>query len=136
MTQLITEISSKKHLSWKGLHLNESGSYCLAINLLERIKKFWKDERCASIGEENELAICSKKSNLSNKYIESEKEKNMLQNKNLKLSKEENPDRLISAQININSLRNRSQFLASQIINNVDALLVSETKLDDFFLTP
>ena len=57
----------------------------------------------------------------------------MLQNKNLKLSKEENPDRLISAQININSLRNRFQFLASQIINNVDALLVSETKLDEFF---
>ena len=29
-----------KHLSRKGLHLNESGSRYLAINFLERIKKF------------------------------------------------------------------------------------------------
>ena len=29
-----------KHLSRKGLHLNESGSRRLAINILERIKKF------------------------------------------------------------------------------------------------
>ena len=29
-----------KHLSLKGLHLNESGSRHLAINFLERIKKF------------------------------------------------------------------------------------------------
>ena len=31
-----------KHFSRKGLHLNESGSRRLAINLLERIKKFRK----------------------------------------------------------------------------------------------
>ena len=30
----------RKHLSWKGLHLNESGSRRLAINFLEPIKKF------------------------------------------------------------------------------------------------
>ena len=38
-------------------------------------------------------------------------------------------------QINIKSLRNKFQFLASQVINNVDILLVSETKLDDSFPT-
>ena len=31
---------TSKHLSRKGLHLNESGSRSLAINCLERIKKF------------------------------------------------------------------------------------------------
>ena len=36
-------------------------------------------------------------------------------------------------QININSIRNKFQFLASQVISNVDVLLVSETKLDDYF---
>ena len=36
-----------KHLSRKGLRLNESGSRCLAINFLESIKKFWKNERDA-----------------------------------------------------------------------------------------
>ena len=44
-----------KHLSRKGLHLNESGSRHLAINFLERIKKFCKNERYASIAEEDEL---------------------------------------------------------------------------------
>ena len=62
-----------KHLSQKGLHLNESGSRRLAINFLERIKKFSKNERYASIVEEDELAICSKTSNLSNNHIESKR---------------------------------------------------------------
>ena len=39
------------------------------------------------------------------------------------------------AQININSTRNKFQFLVSQIINNIDVLLISETKLDDSFPT-
>ena len=124
-----------KHLSRKGLRLNESGSGCLAINFLERIKKFWKNERDASIAEKDELAICSKTANLSNNHIKSEKEKNKIQNINLKSLREENPDRPIFAQININSIRNKFQFLASQVINNVDVLLVSETKLDDSFPT-
>ena len=34
-----------KHLSWKVLHLNDSRSRPLAINFLECIKNFWKNER-------------------------------------------------------------------------------------------
>ena len=122
-------------MSQKGLHLNESGSRCLAINFLERIKKFWKNERYVSIVEEDELAICSKTANLSNSHIQSEKEKNKSQNINLKSLWEENPECPILAQINLNSMRNKFQFLASQVINNVDVLLVSGTKLDDSFPT-
>ena len=92
-----------------------------------------KNERHTSIVEENELAICSKIANLSNNHIESEKEKNKSQNINLKSLREEKPDRPIFAPININSIRNKFQFLVSQVINNADVLLVSETKLDDFF---
>ena len=88
-----------------------------------------------NIVEEDELGICSKTVNLSNNHIESEKEKNKSQNINLKSLREENPDRPIFAQININSIPNKFQFLASQVINNVDVLLVSETKLDDSFPT-
>ena len=119
-------------MSRKGLLLNESGSRHLAINFLERIKKFWKNERYASIVEEDELAICSKTVNLSNNHIEKEKKKNKGQNINLKSLREENPGRPIFAQISINSIRNKFQFLASQVINDVDVLLVSETKLDNF----
>ena len=57
------------------------------------------------------------------------------QNINVKSLREENSDRPIFVQININSIRNKFQFLASQVINNVDVLLVSETKLDDSFPT-
>ena len=84
---------------------------------------------------EDELAICRKTANLSNNHIETEKEKNKSQNISLKSFREENPDRPIFVEININSLRNKSQFIASQVVNNVDVLLVSETKLDDSFLT-
>ena len=60
-------------------------------------------------------------------------EKDKCQTINLKLLMEENPNRPIFAQININSIRNKFQFLASQIIINVDVLLVSETKPGDSF---
>ena len=117
------------------MHLIESGSRRLAINFLECIKKFRKNERYASIAEEDELAICSKKSKLSNNHIESNKERDQCQNIYLKYLREENLNRPILAQININSIRNKFQFLPSQIIHNVDILLVSETKLDASFPT-
>ena len=94
-----------------------------------------KNERHTSIAEENELAICIEKSNISNNNIESEKERDKHQNIDLKSLREENPNRLIFAQIDINSTRKKFQFLASQIIVNVDVLLVSETKLNDSFPT-
>ena len=37
----------------------------------------------------------------------------------------------ILGQLNINSIRNKFSFLASQIGNNLDVLLISEIKLDD-----
>ena len=44
-----------------------------------------------------------------------------------------NPNRLIVAQININSLRNKFDFLVPIISNSIDILLISETKIDDSF---
>ena len=58
-----------------------------------------------------------------------------VKNINLKSLREENLNRPIFAQININSIRNKFYFLASQITNNVDVLPVPETKLDDSFPT-
>ena len=109
------------------MHLNESGPWHLAINFLEHIKKFWKNETYASITEEDELDIFSKKSYLSNNHVESDKEKDKYQNINLKSLKEEYLNRPIFAKININSIKTKFQFLASQIINNIDILLVSGT---------
>ena len=105
---------TSKHLSRKGLHLNESGSRSLAINCLERIKKFRKNERYVRIVEEDQLPIYSKKSSLSNNHVKSNNEKGKCQNVNLKSLREENLNRPIFAQINLNSIRNKFQFLASQ----------------------
>ena len=53
----------------------------------------------------------------------------------LKSTRLKNPNRLIIAQLNINSLRNKFDSLAPMLHNNLDILLVSETKIDSSFLT-
>ena len=46
-----------------------------------------------------------------------------------------NPNRLILAQLNINSLRNKFDSLVRMLHNNLDILLISETKIDSSFPT-
>ena len=53
----------------------------------------------------------------------------------LKNIRQNNLNRPILGQLNINLIRNKFSFLASQIGNNVDVLLISEAKLDHKFLT-
>ena len=47
--------------------------------------------------------------------------------------KTKNMNRLIFGQININSIRNKFELLFSLVSNNVDVLLISETKIDNTF---
>ena len=56
--------------------------------------------------------------------------KEILKNLRLKTVK-----RLICAQLNINSLRNKFESLINIINNSIDILIISETKLDPFFPT-
>ena len=48
--------------------------------------------------------------------------------------KTKNVNRLIFGQININSIRNKFELLFSLVSNNIDVLLISETKTDNTFL--
>ena len=48
--------------------------------------------------------------------------------------KTKNVNRLIFGQININPIRNKFELLFSLISNNIDVLLISETKTDNTFL--
>ena len=41
--------------------------------------------------------------------------------------------KLVFAHLNINSIRNKCKLLSHQVTGNIDALLVSETKIDDSF---
>ena len=53
----------------------------------------------------------------------------------LKNTRLKNPDRLIIAQLNINSLRNKFDSLVRMLHNDLDILLISETKTDSSFPT-
>ena len=51
----------------------------------------------------------------------------------LKALSSDNSDKLVFADININSIRNKFEFLSTQVKGNIDVLMVSETKIDNSF---
>ena len=54
----------------------------------------------------------------------------------IKNIKEMNTDRIITAHLNINSIRNKFDALKSIISGNIDILLITETRLDKSFPHP
>ena len=52
----------------------------------------------------------------------------------LKQLKNQNPHRIIIGHLNLNSVRNKFESLVTFAGNNIDILMVSDTKLDDTFL--
>ena len=46
--------------------------------------------------------------------------------------RKKNPNRIIIAHLNINSIRNKFEIL-KEVVGKIDILLISETKLDDTF---
>ena len=53
----------------------------------------------------------------------------------LKALRLKNVNKLIIANLNINSLRNKFKFLIFLIKDDIDVLMISETKLDEIFPT-
>ena len=53
--------------------------------------------------------------------------------KTLKLFRKDNLNKIILANLNINSIRNKFDCLSEQVKRNIDILLFSETKIDDSF---
>ena len=51
----------------------------------------------------------------------------------LKSLRKSNLNRLIFAHLNINSIRNKFEFLAKDLASSVDLLMISETKIDNSF---
>ena len=54
----------------------------------------------------------------------------------MKSTKLANANRLVIAHLNINSIRNKFESLKLLVIDNIDILVISETKIDDSFPTP
>ena len=59
--------------------------------------------------------------------------KEVLKNDALNEICKKNPNRIIIAHLNINSIRNKSEMLKEVVDNKIDVLLISETKLDNTF---
>ena len=57
----------------------------------------------------------------------------MSANITLKTIHSDNANKLIFAHLNINYIRNKSEFLATQVKGKIDVLMNSETKIDESF---
>ena len=139
---------SRKHLGYKGLHLNNYGSSRLGMNLISVIKKLWNDASYptdsldfkyseAKITNPNtNIYSCLEKSSTDNiSFIdenEESSESTSFLNK-LKVTGIANINRLMIGHININSIRNEFEMHSNSIKGNLDILMISETKLDSTF---
>ena len=59
----------------------------------------------------------------------------MVGNPDLRALRKKNLNKLIIAHLNINSLRNKLEFLKERIQDNIDILMISETRIDASFPT-
>ena len=57
----------------------------------------------------------------------------MVENPDLRALRKKNLNKLIIAHLNVNSLRNKFEFLKEQIQDNIDMLMISETRKDVSF---
>ena len=111
-----------RHLSRKGLHLNDSESKLLARNFLEKMKLFWVEKRCSGIIYYNELGYLLKDyvnryDNPSGKtgHRENTCEKNKRFDEVLHHVREKmNINRSIIGKLHLNSIRNKFHFLESK----------------------
>ena len=106
-------IIKEVHLGKKGLHLNKKGKNRLELNFLQKLWNLsWSTEH------------------LNETY---DRQFNGIWFSNLHELRKSNTFRVIIGHINIDSVGNKFEPLNKMIQDNIDFLLVSETKLDDTF---
>ena len=114
-----------QHLNKGKLHLTKYGSRILSNNFVNEISKVlhWQIDRGNSNANVEE---CNFKDDLTaKKYDEC--------NITLKTICSDNANKLIFAHLNVNSIKNKSEFLATQVKGKVDVLMISVTKIDESF---
>ena len=130
-------IDPSKHLNESKLHLNSNGIKIFAENFSRFLVKLnWRQQRKTNLNTSISLDLdkkshsCETPNKGSTESAQTGDPKEILKNLRLK-----NVNRLICAQLNINSLRNKFDSLINIINNNIDILMISETKLDPSFPT-
>ena len=119
-----TKIKSQ-HLNKGKLHLTKYGSRVLSNNFVNEIPQVlhWPIDRGNSDANSEE---CNSEGDLTaKKYDEC--------NITLKTIGSDNVNKLIFAHLNINSSRKTFEFLATQVKEKIDILIISETKIDESF---
>ena len=82
------------------------------------------------LSDKTDYKVLRKPQNLLSKPLNEENAYDIREYKHLR---KENPYRIIIGHININSIRNKFESLVKYVGNNLDTLMVSETKIDDTF---
>ena len=106
------------HLNNSKIHLNENGTKLSGKTFVMRISDIFDP--------------CSDLCTTANKHRESIQQI-IAYSDNLKFVRKDDINNVIIAHLNINSLRNKINFLSEKEKGNIDILMVSETKLDDTF---
>ena len=115
--------------------ISRSPISCLSLNsnYIVSSKSFAKDEMIStknlSITDVTKNSVNSKPLNNSKSLLNDQKNLGS----NLHKVRIENPSRIIFGQININSIRNKFDLLMNIIKNEIDILMISETKIDSSF---
>ena len=122
------------YLNGGGFHLNDKGLERLAINLKLTICKLlhglepMNDEHDKERLDESTSIFITYEFSTLDEVVKEEDAKSSLCNLKLR-----NLNSLIFGQININSIKNKLELLFSLVSNNIDVLLISETKVDNTF---
>ena len=114
-----------QYLNKSKLHLTKYGSRALSNNFVNEISKVlhWQTDRGHSNANVDE---CNFKDDLTaKKYDEC--------NITLKTISSDKVNKLIFAHLDINSIRNKFEFLATQVKGKIDILMIAETKIDKSF---
>ena len=106
--------------------MNKKGNSLLANNFLKYLRSTFWDDIDSNCFEVN-VHECESKLDIPDRLSD------VVSERSLKVISKKNPNRIVLAHLNINSLRNKFDILTDQISGDVDVMVISETKLDYFF---
>ena len=128
-------INPKRHLNNSKLHLNLKRSAKLSdvfINSIKKMYSVWYPHRQSWPSRDKDLTLIRNK--LTDDQADCALEKGSSNEKfkyNLSSVRRKNINRVILAQLNINSIRNKFDLLAEGIKGKVDVLRISAIKIDE-----
>ena len=125
-------IKPKTHLNKSKLHLNRNGDEKLGKNFVNFINNNYArhSEASKKLTDVSSPSLNSASNEKSDNYKELV---DQIGNIDLNSLRIKNLNTIIVGHLNINSIRNKFDFLAHQVKGHIDILMISETNLDESF---